>query len=176
MKYIIDFDHTLFDANAFIEKVEIDGRSDILYTPAIWKYYDVKDFLYSDVIGWLGSKIRSDLHILTAITPSKGEYSNEFQKVKLQNDVIAKMVNSISFVIGEKGESVASIAEQFPPQEQIVFIDDRIEQCLSVQAVSPEVTCCLMVRDPSIIGDIKSIRGIHVVHTLMDVDVIMDRI
>lgn len=174
MKYILDFDHTLLDTDAFVARVDQDDRRPILITPGIWQHYDVRSFLYTDVLDWLQSKPKESLHILTAMTPELGPLSCEFQKTKLRSGAFDSLVASTTFMIGEKGEAAAEIAAQFSPHETIVFVDDKLEQCLSVQAALPQAICCLIVRDVSQAVSTPSAPGIHVVHTLADVDGILN--
>jgi hypothetical protein len=103
MRYILDFDHTLLDTDVFVQRVVLDGREHVLITPDIWRYYNVRDFLYDDVIMWLNSKSKESLHILTAMTPSLGELSCEFQREKLASGNFTELVSSITFMVGEKG-------------------------------------------------------------------------
>lgn len=171
MKYILDFDHTLLDTTAFVDVVVRDGRENILITPTIWSHYDVRTFLYEDVLGWLRSKPKDSLYILTAITPELGPLSTEFQKEKLFSGKFDEFVSGVTFMVGEKGEMAAEIASQFPPQEPVVFIDDRPEQCLSVKQHLPQSHCFLMVRSGSLPEDLPA--GIIAVSILAEVDVIM---
>jgi hypothetical protein len=176
MKFLLDFDRTLFDTDAFIAQVERDGRSDRLITPDIWQEYDVREFLYDDVLPWLATQPRESLHILTAITPTAGAEADAFQREKLRSGGFAELVASVTFVVGEKGEVAGEIASQFPPPEPIIFIDDRIEQCLSVQRALPEAHCCLMVREPAVIGSVAMVRGMTVVHSLAGVDAMIEKL
>jgi hypothetical protein len=108
MRYILDFDHTLLDTDVFVQRVVLDGREHVLITPDIWRYYNVRDFLYDDVIMWLNSKSKESLHILTAMTPSLGELSCEFQREKLASGNFTELVSSITFMVGEKGVAPTS--------------------------------------------------------------------
>ncbi len=68
------------------------------------------------------------------------------------------------------------IAKQFPPEETVVFVDDTIEQCLSVKESLPNSICCLIVRNKSLIDDIEITQDIRVVQCLADVDDIIESI
>lgn len=176
MKYILDFDDTLYDAKSFKELVARDGANSLLFTPEIWQHYDVRTYLHIDTLDWLRQKSKDDLFILTAAMTSDGKTVMEYQKEKLRCSKLGDMVSDIIFSEGDKGVDAASIAKQFPPDETIVFVDDKIEQCLSVQSAVPQAIVCLMVRDPEQIGNVDSVRGIHVVHTLADVDGIIEKL
>ncbi len=168
MKYILDFDRTLFNSPSFVKRVEMDGRRDVLITPQVWQTYKVQDFLYDDVLTWFNNKDKDNLYILTAISPQLGNQSEAFQREKLRSSGFGNLVSGIHFVVGEKGEKAA---------EMTVFVDDKIEQCLSVKNYLPNSFCFLMVRNRELIGSaIKEVRGIKVVHNLNEVDAIIDSI
>ena len=173
MKYILDFDHTLLDTDRFVAQVTADNREDIRITPGIWQFYNVRDYLYEDVLSWLQSKTKSDVHILTAMTPSLGPESCDFQREKLHSGNFTELVESITFMIGEKGKAAAEIAKRFPPHEPLVFVDDRLDQCLSVKVAIPEAHCFMIVRE----GDLSVAvpPEVSVVSNLAEVDVIMNK-
>lgn len=167
MKYITDFDHTLLDTDCFVAAVKKDGRGDILITPEIWKHYNVRDFLYSDVLEWLSLKDKNDLYILTAITPELGSLSEQFQKEKLLSGNFDEYVSEITFMVGMKGEYAAETAKQFPPHEPVVFIDDRPDQCHSVKQYLPNAHCFIINRDKD---NILTEMNFPVVFNLAQVD------
>ncbi|MCA9361871.1 hypothetical protein KC906_00710 [Candidatus Kaiserbacteria bacterium] len=170
MKYVLDFDDTLYDAKRFKQQVAADGTAHLLFTPEIWQLYDVQDYLHTDTVDWLASKQQEDLFILTAAMTSDGKVVMAYQQEKLRCSKLGAVVFEIIFSAGEKGVETAEIASRFPPSEPIIFIDDKIEQCLSVKATVPQAHCFLMVRDPSVIGEAETVRSIDVVHSLADVD------
>lgn len=176
MKYILDFDHTLLDTDAFVNQVTVDEKLKDLIIPEIWKQYNVHNFLYEDVLEWLKSKTPQNLHILTAWTPDLGLQAEAFQREKILSGKFDKLVSSITFVVGEKGKAAAEIASQFPPREPIVFVDDRIEQCLSVKKSIPRAICCLMIRNHSTNHDVREKGDLIVVNTLWDIDDIIRKI
>lgn len=173
MEYLLDFDDTLYDAKSFKEQVAIDGTGSMLFTPEIWQHYDVREYLHFDTLDWLKGKAKENLFILTAAMNREGRVVMEYQKEKLRCSGMSKLVARVVFTSEVKGDAAAEIASQFPPHETIVFVDDKIEQCLSVQVALPHAFCFLMVRNPNVIGSIDMVRGIPVVHTLADVDVKM---
>ncbi len=147
MKYVIDFDHTLLDTTKWVEQVKTDGRYGEHINKDIWQYYDVRDFLYADVLRWLTSKSKHSLFIVSAVTPGLGPEAEAFQREKIIGGGFSELVAEIVLMVGEKGETVAEIAKQFTPHEPIVFIDDTIAQCESVKAAIPHAHCFLMVRE-----------------------------
>lgn len=170
MKYLLDFDHTLFDTDAFVRAVRLSGTKIPLVSEEIWGEFVAADYLHNDTLDFLKSKNPTDIIILTMVTVSYGELAFPFQKRKVEQEPILSHVQEIEYVDDVKGPRAAEIAKQFPPEEPIVFVDDHIEQCLSVKQHVPQCRCFLLVRDRSVIGDVKSIQDIEVVHSLQEVD------
>jgi uncharacterized Rossmann fold enzyme len=173
MKYILDFDKTLFDTPACYAHIADTKNHNFEFTPELWEEFSSCEFLYNDVLDWVTSKDKEDLYILTAITPEQSGQATEYQKAKLLCSKLTELVTDTVFMVGAKGEYVRDIIGKFPAEESVVFVDDKIEQCLSVKEVCPEIICCLMVRDKDVIGDVKEVQNIKVVYSLSDVDVII---
>ena len=143
MKYILDFDRTLFDTQAYVATVKQAGLTlEQRITPDIWDQYQVRDFLYPEVLDWLRSKNKADLHILTAISPELGPLATEFQKQKLHSGNFFEFVSDITFMTGDKGSYVKEIAGD----AEAVFLDDKISHHISVHDHAPAVHCVLIRR------------------------------
>ena len=172
MKYILDFDRTLFDTDAFKAQVAKDNKTDSLLTPAIWQEYSAQDFLYDDVLQWLPRKSRESLVILTAMSPEAGPSANEFQKAKLASSGLADLVSEVIFMVGDKGKYVSDIAALQPA----CFIDDVLSHHQSVQKYTPHVTSLLMDRVVEATARKPVDSNIHLVRNLAEVDAIMGAI
>ncbi|MCA9360803.1 hypothetical protein H6785_00785 [Candidatus Nomurabacteria bacterium] len=174
MKYILDFDRTLLDTKTCYEFIDKDRIGGFATIPEVWEKYNSRDFLYEDVLSWLNTKDIKDLFILTASTPRYGSQASDYQKAKLQSGKFDELVNEIIFMEGLKGNSVAETVQQFSPDETVVFVDDKIEQCLSVKSACPNVFCCLMVRDSSARPEAEPLKDVFIVHSLKEVDAIIE--
>jgi FMN phosphatase YigB (HAD superfamily) len=176
MKFVLDFDRTLFDThNCYQALRDIWGES-LDFTPELWTGFNAQAYLYPDVMEWLTSKHQADLYIVTAHTPSHGPQSEEYQIEKLHRSGLHAHTHSVTIMEGLKGPTVADLATLWPSDELIVFVDDKREQCLSVKQHNPNAICCLMARDKSVIGDIDEVQGMPVVHCLADVDDVINKI
>jgi len=166
MQYILDFDHTLFNSSAFAAVVTQDGLHQADYmTPSIWDRYNVDDFLYPDVIPWLQSKSKQDLHILTAMTPEYGPQATAYQKHKLANSAVADLVNGITFMVGDKGSFVQEIATS----EAVMFVDDKLSHHISVRQHAPHVRC-VQIKRPGVTVEQTNQSDIMVVQGLDELD------
>jgi len=174
MKYLIDFDRTLLDFERLRNTVTHDGKLDLVGTVAFWEHYNAMDFLFPDVLQWLATKDPSSIHILTAYKPSLGLEAKAYQEEKVRSGGFINLVGGMTVMEGDKGSAAASIAEQWPPHEPIVFIDDWGDQCRSVKTTLPNAHCFMMVRYnvcPPEAGD-----GIIPVSCLSEVDAIIERL
>lgn len=142
MKYLLDFDHTLFDTEKFIRAVSDDGKIDMLFTEKVWSYFDAQDFLYGDGLDFLKSQNQSDLVILTAYTPSHGAEAEIYQRKKL---VSARMTEYVSDVVIMEGNK-ASHVERITEGEPAVFVDDSPEHLVATEVRCPHVTCVQIIR------------------------------
>ncbi len=176
MKYLLDFDRTLFDTAAFGQQVNNDGEGSHLFDSDIWKKYQASDYLFPEVIDWLEQKNKEDLFIVTAYVSALGLSAQDYQAEKLRSSKIEGKVESVILVKEDKGKVVAKITDQFLPDEPVVFVDDKIEQCLSVRAHAPQVQCFLMVRNRSVVGEIEEVKGIKIVSSLKELDVMIKEI
>lgn len=146
MKYIVDLDHTLLDTEHLKVCALRDNKTNLVGTPEFWEYYCTTDFLFGDVDAWLEEKGKEAVHILTAFKPSQGPLAKEFQEGKTRSGGFSDLFGSVTVVEGLKGEAAAGIAAQFPPNEPLIFLDDRLDQCVSVKEALPHCHCFLMVR------------------------------
>ena len=172
MKYILDFDRTLFDTDLFIVQLKSDGYSYDALVPEMLDGYLIEKFLYRDVVSFLKDKSKFDVTILTALgSLLYGDRVSEYQKVKVEQEPILSLVGNFIYVEDVKGEAAGEIAAQFHPRDPVVFVDDLLSQCLSVKQRLPQSHCFLMVRSGSLPEDLPA--GIIAVSTLAEVDVIM---
>jgi hypothetical protein len=142
VEYIFDFDHTLFDTPLFSFEATAYKSDGLYVTPQIWNILDAQKYIYNDVYDFLLRVGPSTVKILTAMTPELGPQSREFQKAKLARSGISEYVSDIIFMEGAKGLFV----KEMYTGEPTIFIDDKLEQLLSVKASCPEVFTVQIVR------------------------------
>lgn len=161
MKYLLDFDRTLFDTDTFSSKVLEDGHGALIGTPEVWHHYTADQFLFSDVVPWLQTKQKDSLHILSAFTPSQGEQAKSFQEAKIASGGFGNLFATITVMEGLKGRAAVGITQEFPPHEKVVFVDDRLDQCISVSSALPQSHCFYIQRNEVTLVEIpKHIRHV----------------
>lgn len=175
MKYLLDFDRTLMDTDRLGAAARLEEKLHLVGTPDFWDHYQATDFLYADVLAWLRAKDTADVHILTAYKPSQGELAKLYQEGKIGSGGFSDHVGGVTVMDGQKGPVAAAIAKQWLPSEPIVFVDDLLEQCLSVKEALPEAHCFLMCRGGARVEALLP-PGLTTVCSLLEVDVIMDKL
>ncbi len=177
MKYILDFDQTLFDTNLLKSHFERDGIDYSNLSPLLLQNYPTANYLFEDVEPFLSCRPKEDIIILTAFGREKyGEGVVAYQKYKVEQEPINSLVGEVVYVEGDKGEAAAEIASQFPPHEPVIFVDDLLVQCKSVATALPNSTCCLIVRDPSNFDSTSIPDHIYLIFSLAELDGIIGNI
>ena len=170
MKYILDFDRTLFDTNALLQKLQAAAVDLTHLGPEHLSGMNMADFLYADTVLFLQSKQPKDIAILTALGASYGDKIREFQTAKVEQEPIISLVDQVVYVEHEKGGRAAEIVRQWPVGEPVVFVDDLLENCLSVQAAVPSVHCFLLRRENAVTQDVFAVSGVTLVQNLSEVE------
>lgn len=165
MKYILDFDHTLYEVSRFKEDAASYKTDGTWVTPAIWDILDAKNYFYEDVFSFIQKQGKGNVTILTAMTPSLGPLAREFQKAKLEKSGIAALVGEIVFMEGEKGPFVKDLYDNTPT----VFVDDTFAHLVSAKQHCPDVHAVQMVR-PGLEdrGEISTSPSIPVISSLRE--------
>lgn len=119
--FIIDFDDTLFDTHSF--KQEINYLSEDLYTQSD----KIKNLLFSDAVSFLEFLKQTNQPLILL---SLGEAN--FQKMKIDITGIAKFFHSIHITSDAKELAVDKILAEFKNEEDIWFINDKVEETKKV--------------------------------------------
>jgi len=151
--YILDFDRTMFDTEAFYEATA--GHAN-MFTPRIWDEFLADDFIYPDVAAFVARATGARFTIVSASADKYGSEAVAYQERKVRSSWLGTRADGVHIVPGLKGEMVASLVH---PNETTVFIDDSILQLNDVSKQVPGVTCLQIVR-PTAVVEI-SISSLH---------------
>jgi len=163
MKYILDFDRTLFDTERLYAAFANDGVDRNILVPDIWQSYQAKDFLYDDALEFLQSHTPDDLIILTAYGTKYGDQVKQYQQAKVAQEPVLSLVKQIYYVESDKVAQMQVIRAQFDLAEQLVFADDLLDHCVAVQSCIPNCTSLWVRRtddQPAPPTDIKAISSL----------------
>lgn len=126
--FILDFDDTLFDTHSF--KQILPGLSADLHKES----EKIKPLLFPETISFLEflQNTKQSLILL-----SLGE--DNFQKAKINITGIAKFFDSVHIAADSKELALETILNEFKNEENIWFINDKIEETKKVMASFPEL-------------------------------------
>ncbi len=132
--FIIDFDDTLFDTHAF-KKILPDLEKDL------YKESDkVKNLLFSDAVSFLEFLKQTNQPLILL---SLGE--NNFQKTKINITGVDKFFDSVHITADSKELALSVILNDFKNEEDVWFINDKIEETKQVMAGFPQLKPILKI-------------------------------
>jgi len=153
--YILDFDRTVFDTEAFYEATA--GHAN-MFTPRIWDEFLTDDFIYPDVAAFVARAAGARFTIVSASADKYGREAVAYQERKVRSSWLGTRADGVHIVPGLKGEVVKGLLHT---NETTVFIDDSVLQLNDVSKRAPDVSCLQIVR-PTAVVDI-SISSQHLV-------------
>ena len=171
MKYLLDFDRTLFDVEQLYVELAQCGQSQLAGTVESFAYVSIADLLFSDVAEFLADKNKSDLFILSSASGLSAQWETDYQTAKITASGLDKKVASVHVVPGDKGAEAVKIASQFAPHEQIIFIDDRLENCQAVKTALPNAHIYLLKRHLKFDSKQQTRQTIPIITSLAEVTI-----
>jgi len=124
--FIVDFDDTLFDTHSF--KQEVNYLSGDLYAQSD----KIKNLLFSDSVSFLEFLKQTNQPLILL---SLGE--SNFQKIKIDITGIDKFFDAVHITADAKELAMSKILEEFKNEENIWFINDKIEETKKVMRDFP---------------------------------------
>jgi len=172
MRYVLDFDRTLFDTER--SYVRFEERGLVAGDPAAWEVLDSAEFLYPDTRQFL-ERTRGvhPMAVLTfADTETYGPANSVFQRTAVERAVGQYVDEIVCTEDPDKSKHVSL----FRSGEPVVFLDDTPAMLECVAAAHPHVLC-VHVRRPetkhydtetsfvtvSSLDDIEAVLSAHLV-------------
>jgi hypothetical protein len=143
MKYILDFDRTIFDTERLYEELSKVGARDIAGTVDSLDLLDVPSLVFADAQRFLITHNKNNIVVLSSCTGEIDTWDHEYQLEKIYRSGIKDLVSNIVVVTSEKSQLLV----KYKGDEECVFVDDIMGHLLAVKKVVPEVICVLMDRD-----------------------------
>jgi hypothetical protein len=171
----LDFDRTLFNTDQDIVAMYDANVLHMIGDPAVNGIVDPAPFLFSDALPFLDSHSKAHLYIVTAVTERYGPRSAEYQRDKIVRSGVASRVSDIVLTGDSKVQALRDIASKHP-DERIVFLDDRTDILLEVQAALPAVMVVHMSREGAkVMSDVPLPDSIRTVHSLKEFERIISQ-
>jgi hypothetical protein len=134
MKYLLDFDRTVFDMEGLYQSIEQHNPGVDLGTPASLKGIDLEQFLFPDALDFFSTHDAADIEIVSSGFGLTGQWEVAYQTKKIELSGIAKYVHAIHVVPDSKISMIKRIASE---SDTVTYVDDHPENVASaVQHIS----------------------------------------
>ena len=164
MKYLLDFDRTVFDMEGLYLAIEQNNPGVDLGTTASLEGIDLEQFLFADAVQFFSTHAKTDIEIVSSGFGLTGQWEVEYQTKKIALSGVAKYVNNVHVVPDSKISTIKRIARE---SDEITYVDDHPENVANaVQHISGLVVVYL---DRS--GQSTEIAGARTISTLSELDV-----
>lgn len=140
MRYVIDFDRTLFDTDSMTRV--LDGRLPALVRgEAVFCAGELARFVYPDALQFLEHDLRKRI-MVSVVAPTTSVPTNiAFQRAKIEASGILPFFDVV--VVSDQCLKGPILARRFSLVEQrsLTFVDDMAEQICSVTTHCPRIRC-----------------------------------
>ena len=163
MKYILDFDRTIFDMDALYSQIAKTNPHSKLGTTKSLDTIDLPKFIFPDAEAFLAAHQPSDLYIVSSCYGKSATWDIEYQKEKIKRSKIAQQVNQV-FVVPES--KVEAIKPLVVGTTKAIYVDDHLEHVQAVAAALPDVQTVYLDRT----GTAPAPAGLQRITSLAEID------
>ena len=159
MKYILDFDRTVFDMDALYEKIESVNPGVEVGTVESLKDINLEELLFPDALDFFSLQDQENIQIVSSSFGLTGQWDLEYQKIKIEKSNVAQYVSDVHVVADSKISTIKRIARNV---DQAVYVDDHPEHVLNAMQHISGLTVVYINRkneQPEIPG-VKTIRSL----------------
>jgi len=159
MKYILDFDRTIFDMDALYRAIEQTNPGVPLGTVASLDGIDMSRFFFADVMTFLQTHNQQDIEIVSSCHGLTKRWSDRYQAEKIKRSGIDSFVAAVHVVSDSKIEIIKTIMKNNP---EAIFVDDHPEHVASVSAAIPELQVFFLNRknENQVVSDVPGITSL----------------
>lgn len=144
MKYVFDFDRTIFDMESLYRTIAKVNPTAELGTIGSLEGIDIASFLFSDAIEFFEQHDPQLVDILSSGHGKTGQWDPVYQAEKVKRSRVAELVNRVHIVPQDKVAVLQEIAiNQTGP---VVFVDDHIDNIKRVATALPDIHVVLIDR------------------------------
>lgn len=167
MKYILDFDRTVFDTDALYKRLDEQKRSTEAGTLAsLESLGDISDLVFSDAMIFFTAHNKTDLCIVSSCKGKSGNWERTYQEKKIEHSGISKFVDQVLVVESGKVAVISELVKKF--SEDTVFVDDMLEHLETLNSVDKNLKLVQIKRNP-----LASTGNFPVISQLSELDAII---
>lgn len=169
MKYIFDFDRTLFDTDAF--KAEQRKRL-VVNSVRPLEGVSLSTYVFEDAFKFLREHDKGDMCIVSSCSGFNGVSSLTFQKAKIEGSGVTEYVSAFYVVPEGKEETLKNLSLQ----PDAVFVDDMTKHLYAAREARRDLRVVRIARDAVTTKESPdtSDSAIPVVTNLLELDAIIE--
>jgi hypothetical protein len=128
MKYLLDFDRTVFDMEGLYVALAKKNPGAKLGSIESLNGIDLENLLFPDAIDFFNSHNKEQIEIVSSGFGLTGQWEVAYQQKKIELSGVAKYVNEIHVVADSKISTIKRIARE---SDAITYVDDHPEHVQS---------------------------------------------
>ena len=163
MKYLLDFDRTVFDMEGLYVAIHAHNPGVDLGTVQSLEGINLEPLLFPDALEFFNTHNAADIEIVSSGFGLTGQWEVEYQSKKIQLSGVAKYVETVHVVADSKISTIKRIARE---SDNVVYVDDHPENVMSAMQHISGIEVVLLDRT----GSQKAIPGVKTISTLTELD------
>jgi len=128
MKYLLDFDRTVFDMEGLYQAIKQTHPGIDLGTVASLKGIDLEQFIFPDALQFFTAHNPEHIEIVSSGFGLTGQWEVEYQAKKIEQSGVSQYVHAIHVVADSKITTIKRLARE---SDQVTYVDDHPEHIAS---------------------------------------------
>ncbi len=124
MKYLLDFDRTVFNMEGLYQAIDQHNPNAELGTVASLQGLDLEQFLYPDALAFFNTQDPANIDIVSSGFGLTGQWEVEYQTKKIELSGVATYVNAVHVVADSKISTIKRLARE---SDDVTYVDDHPE-------------------------------------------------
>ena len=124
MKYLLDFDRTVFDMEGLYKAIDRHNPDAVLGSVESLEGIDLEGLLFPDAIEFFNTHPKEQMEIVSSGFGLTGQWEVSYQQKKIELSGVAKYVNAIHVVADSKISTIKRIAREC---DDVTYVDDHPE-------------------------------------------------
>jgi FMN phosphatase YigB (HAD superfamily) len=136
MKYILDFDRTVFDMDALYTQIAKINPDTKLGTIESLDKIDIARFIFPDALAFVAAHQSSDIYIVSSCYGKSATWDIEYQREKIKRSKIALQVNRVYVVSTSK---IAVLKSLTTDMTKAIYVDDHLGHVQAAADALPDL-------------------------------------
>lgn len=165
MKYLLDFDRTVFDMDSLYEEILRVNPDKTVGTIESLEGIDLKQFLFADAVSFFQNKEKENIEIISSCFGKTAQWDKQYQIEKINRSGVQNFVAAVHVVEKSKVDTIRELTRG----NSAVFVDDHPEHVKEVTTQMADVKVLYLDRKNTGVN----IDGSSYITTLAELDAIM---